>query len=224
MHLRELERLATQTDSLAALDHGTQLAEMHSVLLLLRASRRDAFEAANAARRAVERNLHDGAQQSLVALLYELSLARARFSTAGDRASERIVTAAAETTAQVLDDLRRIAHGAFPRVLDDLGLAAAIQTMVERSSVPVEVDFRAHGRLSAPVEHVAYLTAAASVHAAEAVGSPVKLSISHHQHQLRVAVVGAAMADLGDLGDRIEDLGGTIECRGRFLTMEVPCA
>ena len=120
----------------------------------IRASRTRIIEAADEARRVLERNLHDGAQQRLVALSVSLRLAESRTTTDPDEAAA-IINAAREELAAALEELRELARGIHPAVLTDRGLAAAVETLVVRTPVPVEVEMPPE-RLPAPIEAAAY--------------------------------------------------------------------
>ena len=120
----------------------------------LRASRARIVEAGDEARRQLERNLHDGAQQRLVALSLSLRLAQSKVSTDPDAADAVLEGARAELAA-ALDDLRELARGIHPAVLTDRGLAAAVEALAARSPVPVEFE-TPDEELPAPVEAAAY--------------------------------------------------------------------
>ena len=110
----------------------------------IRASRARIIEAADDARRVLERNLHDGAQQRLVALSVSLRLAETR-TTTDPAAAEAIIKAAREELAAALEELRELARGIHPAVLTDRGLAAALEALVIRTPVPVDVRCRPSG-------------------------------------------------------------------------------
>ncbi|MFG1805074.1 sensor histidine kinase [Streptomyces sp. NPDC049040] len=110
----------------------------------------DAFEAE---RRRIERDLHDGAQQRLVALTVTLGLAR--LDAPPGPLAEQLAKAHGEAGA-ALAELRRLIHGIHPQVLTDYGLAAAVADAADRSPVPVDVDLDLPGRLPRPVEAAAY--------------------------------------------------------------------
>ena len=103
----------------------------------IRASRTRIIEAADEARRVLERNLHDGAQQRLVALSVSLRLAESRTTTDPAEAAA-IINASREELAAALEELRELARGIHPAVLTDRGLAAAVETLVVRTPIPVD--------------------------------------------------------------------------------------
>jgi PAS domain S-box-containing protein len=127
----------------------------------VRASRARIVQAADDARRKLERNLHDGAQQRLVALSVSLRLAETRLSADPDSAAA-ILAGAREELAHALEELRELARGIHPAVLTDRGLAAAVDALVARTPLPVEVEL-AEDRLPASVEAALYYVVAESL-------------------------------------------------------------
>ena len=127
----------------------------------IRASRARIIEAADDARRVLERNLHDGAQQRLVALSVSLRLAEARTATDPAEAAA-IIEAAREELAAALEELRELARGIHPAVLTDRGLAAAVEALVIRTPLPVTVTMPSE-RLPAPIEAAAYYVVSEAV-------------------------------------------------------------
>ena len=124
----------------------------------IRASRSRIIEAADEARRVLERNLHDGAQQRLVALSVSLRLAESKTET-DPAGAAAIIKAAREELAAALEELRELARGIHPAVLTDRGLAAAVEALVARTPLPVEVATPPE-RLPAPIEAAAYYVVA----------------------------------------------------------------
>ena len=125
----------------------------------LRASRIRIVEAADAARRRIERDLHDGAQQRLVTLGLDVRLARKRFEREPESAGpflERL----GEELSQASAELRELARGIHPAVLTERGLAAAVEALATRAPVPVEVLSVPDERLAGSVEVTAYFTVA----------------------------------------------------------------
>jgi signal transduction histidine kinase len=193
-------------------------------LTALRASRLRVVEASDTVRRKIERNLHDGAQQSLVALLYALSLARAQASAMGDRHSELEFAAIGDAAADAAQRLRTIAHGVFPAILEDAGLGAAIQSIAEDAPVTVEVINTISGRFPRSVEHVAYRAVSAAVEASTASRQlVVRVSVAEVNGQLVVTADGVPRGDFSALSDRIGALGGTVESAEGQLRVVIPC-
>src|SRR3954454_6828933 len=125
----------------------------------LRASRARIVQATDAERRRLERDLHDGAQQRLVALLLSLRVIRSRVE--GEPAdAARLLDEAIEELAGATSELRELARGIHPAILTDRGLAAALKALAARAPLPVEVDSDVTDRLPPPVEAALYFVAA----------------------------------------------------------------
>src|SRR5213078_1208864 len=185
----------------------------------LKASRARIVEAADAARRRLERNLHDGAQQRLVSLSLALRLAKGRLEADPTEAG-RILDAAADELAQALEELRELARGIHPAILTDRGLDAALEALAARAPLPVEIE-RGEANLPPPVEAAAYYVvseALANV-AKYADASSVRVSVAQQNGMARVEVsddgVGGADPAQGSglrgLADRVGALNGTLE-------------
>jgi PAS domain S-box-containing protein len=119
--------------------HGTDMTERNRQAEEIRASRTRIVQAADDARRKLERNLHDGAQQRLVALSVSLRLAEAKLASDPESAAG-ILAAARDELAHALEELRELARGIHPAVLTDRGLPAAIEGLVARTPLPVETE------------------------------------------------------------------------------------
>jgi PAS domain S-box-containing protein len=181
----------------------------------LRASRARLVEVADAERRRIQRNLHDGAQQRITSVL--LSLGRLREADgAGDR---RLLDLAIDELSTGLEELRVLASGLHPAVLSERGLAAALDALALRAPVPVELAAVPDRRLPEPVEVAAYYVVAealANVHKhAGARRVVVTAAADDHQLVIEVADDGAGGADpegtgLRGLEDRVEALGGSL--------------
>ena len=133
-------------------------AELRARLDELRASRARIVETAYHARRRLERDLHDGAQQRLVALSLTLRMIRSRVGD--DEATAALVDGASTELAAALAELRELARGIHPAILTDRGLEPALQALADRSPVPVELDVQAD--LELPPAHEAALYFVAS--------------------------------------------------------------
>jgi signal transduction histidine kinase len=185
----------------------------------LTASRARIVAAADQARRRIERDLHDGAQQRLVSLALQLRAAQATVPPGlGELAAELDRIAAGLTGA--LDELREIAHGIHPAMLAERGLGPALKTLARRSPIPVDLELHAEGRLPEQVEVSAYyVVAEALTNAAKhAHASAITVAVEATGEALYVAVHddGIGGADitrgtgLAGLKDRVEALGGQI--------------
>jgi signal transduction histidine kinase len=181
-------------------------------------SRARIVAAADIARRRIERDLHDGAQQRLVSLALQLR-GRAQASRrpeAGELAAQ--MDAVADGLTGVLDELREIARGLHPAALAEGGLRPALKTLARRSAVPVRLEVGVRGRLPEPVELAAYyVVAEALTNAAKHAGASVvdvQVFADGGMLQVRVRDDGRGGADLTrgtglvGLTDRVEALGG----------------
>ena len=130
-------------------------AELQARLDELRESRARIVEAGYAARRRLERDLHDGAQQRLVGLALDLRLAREKLADDPAAAGAMLDEASAEL-AKATEELRELARGIHPAILSDRGLQAAVESLARRAPLPVELDASVDGRLPEPVEAAAY--------------------------------------------------------------------
>jgi signal transduction histidine kinase len=183
----------------------------------LAASRARIVATADATRRRIERNLHDGAQQRLVSLALDLRAAEVA-AAAGTRGLAPELDRVASGLDDVLADLREIARGLHPAVLADSGLAPALKTLVRRSAVPVHLDIQVDRRLPEPVEIAVYYTVAealtnAAKHA-DATAVNIEVGAADGVLNVRIRDNGRGGADFGDgsglagLKDRAEALGG----------------
>jgi signal transduction histidine kinase len=203
----------------------------------LAASRARIVEAGDVERRRLERNLHDGAQQRLVALALDLTLIGVTLEK-DPPAARKTLIAAQDQLAQGLDELRELARGIHPAVLTERGLGPALHALVKRAPVRVDVIEMPEERLAGPVEAAAYYVAAEAITnvVKYARASHVRLSVSHADGRASLAVsddgVGGADAAHGTglrgLADRVEALGGHLYVdsppgRGTRVRAEIPC-
>jgi signal transduction histidine kinase len=140
-----------------ALDNERLKAELRARVEDLRISRARIVEAADAARRRLERDLHDGAQQQLVSLALDLRLLRARLKGTD---AVPMVEGISEKLAVALAELRELARGIHPAILSDRGLGPAVQGLADRVPLPVEVDVDLAERPAPPIEAAAYFVTA----------------------------------------------------------------
>jgi signal transduction histidine kinase len=202
----------------------------------LMTSRARIVAASDDTRRRIERDLHDGAQQRLVALALRLRMAAEPSTERGEPRTE-MADVAAELMG-VVDELREISRGIHPPILSKAGLRPALRALGRRSVVPVELDVRVDGRLSESVEVGIYyvvseMLANAEKHARASVVEVSAESAGDGMLRVRVRDDGIGGADpargsgLLGLKDRIEALGGTFSVhspvgRGTTVTCEVP--
>jgi PAS domain S-box-containing protein len=204
----------------------------------LHASRARIVEAADFERRRLEQNIHDGAQQRLVALALRLRLAESRLD--GDPAeARRLLTSASAELAGALQELSDLARGIHPAVLAERGLAPALESLAARAGLPVELAPLPEERLPNAVEAAAYyLIAEALTNAARyahATRATVSVRRSNGMAIVRVSDDGIGGADpdrgsgLRGLVDRVEALAGRLVIdsppgHGTTITAEIPCA
>ena len=119
----------------------------------LEASRQRIVAAGDDARRKLERNLHDGAQQRLVSVSLSLRLAQSKLEQ-NPTAAQEVLESSREELARALEELRELARGIHPAVLTDRGLEAALESLAARAPLPVEIE-GAQTSLPAPVEAAA---------------------------------------------------------------------
>ncbi|WP_345605791.1 GAF domain-containing protein [Pseudonocardia adelaidensis] len=208
------ERMARFTDLVAmAIGNAENQAK-------LAASRARIVTASDEARRRIERDLHDGAQQRIVSLGLELRLAQAGVPDELPEVRAGLARVA-DGLADVLDELRETARGIHPAMLSEGGLQPALRTLARRAPVPVELDVATDARFPEPVEVAAYYVVSESLTnaAKHARASHVAVAVSARDGDLRLSVrddgVGGADPQGGSgligLRDRVEALGGTIE-------------
>lgn len=205
-----------------ALDHARMRAEIGAQLAEVQQSRARIVQAADSARRKLERDLHDGAQQRLITLSLAIGLARANLRDADPEVRE-LLDAAAGEAAEALAELRDLARGIHPAVLTESGLAGGVRALAERSPVPVTVAAGPHGRYSTSVEVTAYFLVAealanVSKHAPDA-RATVTIRECASTLDIEVAddgpggAVVRAGSGLGGLADRVAAAGGRLEVR-----------
>jgi signal transduction histidine kinase len=185
----------------------------------LAASRARVVATADAARRRIQRDLHDGAQQHLISLALHLRAAQAAAPPGAGVPVQQLGQVAAGLDS-VLEELREIACGLHPAILAERGLRPALKALARRSAVPVRLDVRVEGRLPEQIEIAAYyVVAEALTNAAKhAHATVIDIQVAASEGMLRVSVRddGRGGADFGHgsglagLRDRVEALGGRI--------------
>ncbi len=203
----------------------------------IRASRTRIIEAADEARRLLERNLHDGAQQRLVALSVSLRLAESKVVSDPERA-EATIRAAREELAAALEELRELARGIHPAVLTDRGLAAAVEALVVRTPLPVTVTMP-DDRLPPAIEAAAYYVVAEAITNIVKYAGARSVEVTLEADDTRVLVsvrddgCGGADPDSGTglrgLRDRLAALDGMLEVEsppdgGTLVLAQIPLA
>jgi signal transduction histidine kinase len=211
-----------------ALENERLQAEVLAQLEDLRASRIRIVETGDSERRRLERDLHDGAQQRLLALSYDLRLARAQAQADDDSQTGSLLTQATGQAQAALEELRELAHGIYPAILAEAGLGPALATLADAAPLPVEVRDAAQGRYPAAVETCAYLLVAEALD--DATGrdaSHATVSLARDGGRLVITVDDDGTdrtAAMVQLADRVGALDGQLTVEPRRLRAELPCA
>jgi signal transduction histidine kinase len=190
----------------------------------LRASRQRLVAAQDEERRRIERNIHDGAQQQLVALAVQLRLAEQLVGK--DPEKERQLLIGLHTAAsEALEDLRDLARGIYPPLLADKGLAAALESQARKAPLPVSVESDGIGRYGQDVESAVYFCCLEALNnvAKYAQANRVDVRLSHGEGVLRFEVsddghgfdsaAAAGGTGLQGMADRLDAIGGAIDVR-----------
>lgn len=230
---------AAGSAALLALENERLQAEVRASLEEVRASRARILEAADAERQRLERDIHDGAQQRLVALGVALKLARDHAATRGDSAAVSELESATGQLKDALKELRNLAQGVHPAVLTRAGIGPALRGLAELSPIPVEIKAAPAERYPEKIEAAVYFVvsealANAAKHSAARL---VEISVRRDNSCLAIDVsddgVGGADADRGTglvgMKDRVSVLGGAVEMwsppgGGTAVRARIPCA
>jgi signal transduction histidine kinase len=210
-----------------ALDNERLHAETRAQLEDLRASRARVIATGDAERRRLERDLHDGAQQQLVGLSLALRLASSRLGQDADPERLAHIEDAQSELAAALAELRELAHGIFPAVLADEGLAAALEALTEDATIPIEITALPDERLDPAAEAAAYFIVSEIVRQGHATSLIVKAA--HRDRRLVIEVEGDGPLDhIVGLDDRVVALDGTLTVAHKQDTRvrvraEIPC-
>ena len=203
----------------------------------LAASRARLIEVGDAERMRLERNLHDGAQQRLVSVSLELSMVAAKLES-DPRAARKVLTEAQDELARGLTELRELARGIHPVVLTERGLGPALDALLTRAPISVDITELPEGRLPAHVEAAAYYVVAEAItnvgKYAHASSATVSISRSNGAATVSVTDDGVGGADpargsgLRGLAARVEALNGHLDVdsapgRGTRIRAEIPC-
>lgn len=216
-----------------SVDNGRLRGELEQTLAEVRESRLRLVEAADGARKRIERDLHDGSQQQLVSLSIALRMAHTAAESVGDQAVAARLQDASAQLAQALTSLRELARGIHPTLLSDGGLELAIPELAARSPVPVELDVPPERRWPELIESTVYFVVAESLTNVAKYASARRcwVHVVEAGGELHVSVrdngVGGARVDAGSglrgLADRVEAVGGTLAVRsapGEGTTIE----
>jgi signal transduction histidine kinase len=219
-----------------ALENERLLVESETRLAEVEASRQRIVAAGDAERRRLERNLHDGAQQRLVALSMQLRMIRSDIRRDPEQAEQR-VNSASDELAHSLEELRELARGIHPATLDH-GLASALESLASRSTVATIVTCDAPERVAPEIELAVYFVACEALanvgKYANATAASLRLSRTAGGIAVEIADDGVGGADatrgsgLSGLSDRVAALRGTLQVTsppgaGTVVTAELPC-
>lgn len=203
----------------------------------LKASRQRIVTAQATERRRLERDMHDGVQQGLLTLALTLRTEAATLEDRGEGEASQRLNAAAEEAREVLHEVRHIARGIHPAIVTEGGLAAALESLADRTPVPTRVRTSGLDDLSLPVEVTVYYVAAEGLANATKHASASKIDVSavgtDGTVTVEIADDGVGGADpsghgLTGLSDRVAALGGTLNVEsppndGTSLRAEIPC-
>jgi PAS domain S-box-containing protein len=204
----------------------------------LAASRRRVVATADEARRRIERDLHDGAQQRMVSTVVLLKMARKKLGDANAPVAEMVEEALGHAQ-RGIDEVQELARGIHPRILSSGGLGPALKTLALRSPIPATVDAQLDARLPEHVEVTAYYIASEGLTnaAKHSHASEVRIALVVHDRWIVLTIrdngVGGADRSRGSgligLHDRVEALGGTLAVHsdvstGTVLTAQIPIA
>jgi signal transduction histidine kinase len=213
-------------------------AELRARVEELQSSRARLVEVTMGERRRLERDLHDGAQQRLVALSIQLGLARRKIADDPETAG-RLLDAARAELEQALEELRELARGIHPAILTDRGLGAALRALAERAPVAVDLHEMPEDRLPAAVEAAAYFVVAESLtnvakyasaeHASVRVGRENGYAVVEVRDDGVGGADPAAGSGLRGMADRLAALDGRLEVHsppggGTVIRANIPCA
>jgi signal transduction histidine kinase len=242
LHAQALKDEPELLDAVAAaaaisLENGRLQTELRARLEELKGSRARIVEASQNERQRLERNLHDGAQQRLIALSLELRLLEPRFD--GDADTTARLDRAKREIATSLEELRDVARGIHPAVVSAHGLEIALEQLAARAPVPVRVTTNVEGRLPERLEVAAFYLVSESLanigKHANATSATVEVARTNGAVTVEVVDDGIGGADtergsgLRGLADRVEALEGRLRIwsprgGGTRLKAEIPCA
>jgi signal transduction histidine kinase len=222
-----------------ALHNARLQADVRAQLGKVQESRRRIVTAGDEQRRRIERDLHDGAQQRLVALALELRLAQRELGTDLDPGIERILGAAVDELQVAVEELRELARGVHPAVLTEEGLAGALESLAGRTPLPVRIESAPEDRLPPEIEAAAYFVACEAIANAVKHSGATGIRVNANRRNGRFVIeveddgIGGAKENGGSglrgLVDRVEAHGGTLRVEsepghGTRVIGELPCA
>jgi signal transduction histidine kinase len=192
----------------------------------LRASRARIVAAGDDERRRLERDLHDGAQQGLVALSLAVRHTRSQVDAAVDPDRAARLDEAARELGDALEDLRKLAHGIFPAVLADEGVEPALETLADETATEIEIEWMPQVRLDRAVETAAYFTVLETLRQTRSARLRIDAALSDRCLSFDLDADGA-IDDPTPLEDRVGALDGTVSVQPRptgvTIRAEIPC-
>jgi signal transduction histidine kinase len=221
------------------IDNAQLQAELEAQLAEVAASRARIVAAADEQRRRIERDLHDGAQQRLVTIALALRLAEARLDERSDPAVREVLRQGVKDLGEAVDELRDLARGVHPAILNEAGLAAALESLVDRSPVTVGLDIDVAHEPPPTIGATAYFAVC------EALANVAKHASADTVHVCAVTVDGLLRVTVDDDGvggadptagsglrgiaDRVAAAGGTLRIDSRAgcgtsFQVDLPCA
>jgi signal transduction histidine kinase len=194
----------------------------------LRASRARIVETGDAERRRLERDLHDGAQQRLLALSYDIRVALVAATAEGDECTASTMQDALDQAQDALQELRELAHGIYPAILVEAGLTPALETLADVAPIVVEIHDGVEGRYPAAIEAAAYVVVAEAIDDAASRGATFATVDAMLDASLLVVTVEDDGSQRGSgmvaLEDRVGAVGGDLSLETSRLRVELPCA
>lgn len=212
--------------------------ELEQQLEEVAASRVRILAAGDAERKRIERDLHDGAQQRLVTIALTLRLAQARLDAGADPQTRGVLGQAVKDLGEAIGELRDLARGIHPAILSESGLRAALESLADRSSMPVRLQIDLAVEPPADVATAAYFTVAEALTNVVKHAGPTSVEVGVHEVDgtlhVRVADDGRGGVDptrgsgLRGIADRVAALGGTLHVDspaggGTVIEVELPC-
>jgi signal transduction histidine kinase len=208
-----------------AIDNERLQAELLAQLAELQASQVRVVQTSDAERRRLERNLHDAAQQAVLALSYDIRIAVASAQGSGGHDLRQLLERAMTAVQSAVEELRQLAHGIYPSELSDFGLRPALASLADTASVRVAIGSVPSERLPPIVERTAYLAAADVIDQAVSAGADeLTIAAEAADGDLVVEIRGTDVRPTTPTSDRVRALGGQIVRTSRTLRVRIPCA
>jgi signal transduction histidine kinase len=221
------------------IDNDQLQSELEQQIVEVAQSRTRIVEAGDAARRQIERDLHDGAQQRLVGLMLQIQLAKASLPSHADAGVNDMLDRAAIELGEAVKELRDLAHGIHPSVLTEFGLAAALESLARRSPIPISLDVALAREPEPMIATTAYFAIAEALTNAmkHARAESLSVTVGGNEQAIWIEITddGIGGADLtGGTGvsaivDRVATVGGAIRVAsppggGTSIEIDLPCA